>query len=146
MIRPYSPEDKTQLLHLLKLNSPQYFDPSEEADYIHYLDHELEDYFVVEEAGQIIGCGGINYFQDEKTARISWDMLHPDFQGKGIGSRLLQHRIDHIRKNPDYHHIVVRTSQMAFKFYEKGGFRLETVQQDFWAPGFDLYQMRIDLL
>ena len=145
MIRPYTFNDKPQLLHLLQLNTPQYFDPTEEAEYIHYLDQELEDYFVVEEKGKIIGCGGINYFPDEKTARISWDMLHPDFQGKGIGSRLLQHRINHIRANPDYTHIVVRTSQLAFKFYEKGGFRLQKIEKDFWAAGYDLYQMLIEI-
>ncbi|MFD2999702.1 GNAT family N-acetyltransferase [Pontibacter toksunensis] len=142
MIRAYTSNNKEELLILLRLNTPQYFDVSEEADFIEYLDHRLEDYFVVEEDGQIIGSGGINYFPESKLARISWDVVHPDFQGKGVGKRLMLHRIEHIRKNPAIDFIVVRTTQRVYPFYEKMGFKLEKTEKDFWAKGFDLYQMR----
>lgn len=41
--------------------------------------------------------------------------------------------------------IVVRTTQFGFRFYEKVGFQLENVEKDFWAQGFDLYQMSVEL-
>lgn len=104
----------------------------------------VEDYFVVEDNGRIVGAGGINYFADS-IARISWDIVHPDFQGKGIGSKLTRYRVDRIKANTDTEVIVVRTTQLVYKFYQKLGFELVKVERDFWAKGFDLYQMELKL-
>ncbi|WP_242928985.1 GNAT family N-acetyltransferase [Pontibacter vulgaris] len=145
MIRPYSKEDKNALVALLRLNTPLYFDESEENDFLAYLDNHLDNYFIVEENGEIIGSGGINYFPEEKLARISWDIIHPDYQGKGIGTKLTKYRIDEIRKNQSINSILVRTTQLVYKFYQKLGFKLEKTEKDFWAKGFDLYQMRLEL-
>lgn len=142
MIRPYKYKDKDKLIELIRLNIPKYFAPSEEKDFTDYLDDYVEDYFVVEENGQIIGSGGINYFPDAGQARISWDIIHPEHQGKGIGRQLLQHRLQHIRKDPTIWYIVVRTTQLVYGFYEKMGFELEKTEKDFWADGFDLYQLK----
>lgn len=142
MIRPYKSKDKDKLIELIRLNIPKYFAPSEEKDFIDYLDDYLEDYFVVEENGQIVGSGGINYFPDAGQARISWDVIHPEYQGKGIGRQLLQHRLQHIQKDPTIWYVVVRTTQLVYGFYEKMGFELEKTEKDFWADGFDLYQLK----
>ena len=143
MIRTYSHQDKPQIIELVKQNTPKYFHPSEEKDLEHYLDHDLEDYFVFEEDSEIIGCGGINYFPDQKLARLSWDIIAPKSQGKGIGKALTQYRIKHLIEHPEIDIISVRTTQLAFRFYEKMGFELETIATDFWAENFDLYQMRM---
>ncbi|TNE54958.1 MAG: N-acetyltransferase [Bacteroidetes bacterium] len=140
-IRPYQSTDREQLLELLRLNTPTYFAPEEEADFIEYLEQHLEEYFVVEGAGKIVGCGGINYLKNNTEARISWDMIHPDFQGKGLGSRLTRHRIDCILEHPKVRVIVVRTTQLVYPFYQKSGFVLIKTEPDYWAPGFDLYHM-----
>lgn len=140
-IIPYLPAYKEQVLTLLRLNTPQYFDPSEEADLSHYLDHELELYYVVQAGTEIVGCGGINFANDETTGKISWDILHPDFQGKSIGTKLLEYRIQQLESMAHIREIRVRTSQHAYRFYEKNGFRLRQVTEDYWAPGIDLYDM-----
>ena len=107
------------------------------------MDHEVEDYFVFEEHSKILGAGGINYFLEEKLARISWDMVAPKSQGKGIGKKLTQHRINHLKGNPEIDIIRVRTSQHAYKFYEKMGFELEKIEKEYWAKNFDLYLMQM---
>lgn len=141
-IKPYKSQNKPAVLELIRANTPEYFAPSEEAELDDYLEQEREDYFVVERNGEIVGAGGINYFLDEKVARISWDMIHPDYQGKGIGSQLTKYRIDLLSKNPAVDTIVVRTSQLVHTFYEKMGFRLFDRKKDFWAKGYDLYEMK----
>ena len=145
MIRPYTSKDKQELLALLKLNIPKYFAAAEESDFREYLEQHVEDYYVYETDGQILASGGINYFPDAGQARISWDIVHPDFQGRGIGKKLTQHRIDRIKSNPTINLIMVRTTQLVYPFYEKMGFVLEKIEKDFWAEGFDLYQMIMPL-
>ena len=144
MIREYSNKDKPKVIELLRKNTPEYFDISEENDFENYLENEIEDYYVFEENSKIIGAGGINYFTEQKVARISWDMIDPKYQGNGIGKKLTKYRINHLNSNSKIESIIVRTTQLVFKFYEKLGFELEKVEKDFWAKDFDLYQMKMN--
>jgi [ribosomal protein S18]-alanine N-acetyltransferase len=145
MIRPYDPSDKEAIVDILRLNTPQYFAPEEEVELMEYLDTKREDYFVVEEAGQTIGAGGLNYFDENTWVRISWDLVHPDFQGRGVGKALTLFRIRGAREKGTVRFIQVRTSQLVYPFYQKLGFELEKVEKNFWAKGFDLYQMKMEL-
>ena len=144
MIREYSNKDKPKVIELLRKNTPKYFDISEENDFENYLENEIEDYYVFEENSKIIGAGGINYFTEQKVARISWDMIDPRYQGNGIGKKLTKYRINHLNSNSKIESIIVRTTQLVYKFYEKLGFELEKVEKDFWAKDFDLYQMKMN--
>lgn len=144
-IRKFKQKDLESIRSIFNANTPQFFDPSEEKELIHYLSSEIEDYFVIENDAQIIGCGGINYDDDSKTGIISWDIIHPDFQGQGVGQKLLAHRLNILKSNKISKKIIVRTSQLTFKFYEKSGFTLIDTRKDFWAKGFDLYHMEIKL-
>ena len=143
MIRNYTKKDKSTLIELLRQNTPEYFDLSEEIEFINYLDNEVEDYFVYELDFKIIGAGGINYFLEEKSARISWDMVDSKSQEKGIGKKITQHRINHLKRNSEVETIRVRTSQYAYKFYGKMGFELEKIEKNYWAKNFDLYLMEM---
>lgn len=141
VIRPYQPADQPAVLDLLRQNTPQFFAPEEEKDLLHYLQHEREQYYVVAAAGAVVGCGGINFSADGTVGKISWDIFHPQHQGKGLGSLLLQYRIQKLKATPQVQAITVRTSQLVYSFYQKNGFTLKEVVKDYWAPGFDLYFM-----
>ncbi|SDL31475.1 N-acetylglutamate synthase, GNAT family [Salinimicrobium catena] len=145
MIRAYQPTDKEAVLQLIRLNTPEYFAPAEEAELSLYLDEDSRYYFVVEEDGKIIGAGGINFFPEESLARISRDLIHPDHQGRGIGGKLTQFRIAEIKKRTPVTEVQVRTSQLVYKFYEKQGFEVQNIVKDFWAPDYHLYDMRRSL-
>ncbi len=140
-IRAYRNADKAEVLNLLSLNTPQYFSPDEFQDLENYLENEIEYYYVIEIEGKIIGSGGFNFADDKTTGIISWDILHPDFQGKSLGSTLLAHRIENIQKFEHVSKIIVRTSQLVYKFYEKCGFDVIEVIKDYWAKDFDLVKM-----
>lgn len=142
-IRAYKPNDKAAVIGLLKSNTPAFFHREEQKNLEYYLDNEIEDYFVVEENSKITAAGGINYFPAEKTARISWDIVKFDARRKGIGRKLTEYRISRLKENKEIEIIVVRTTQLVYKFYEKMGFKLEKVEKDFWADNFDLYQMEL---
>lgn len=140
-IRKYHISDKPELMEILQMNIPQYFAETEIKDFDHYLDSAIEQYFVIEINDKIVGSGGINFEKTSKTGKLSWDIINPNFQGKGLGTDLLKHRIALLHSMPDVEKITVRTSQFAFQFYEKNGFVLEETQKDFWAKGFDMYKM-----
>lgn len=140
-IREYKSNDKNEVLAILKRNVPKYFAESEIEDLEDYLKHKIEKYFVAAFGDVIIGAGGINFDDNSKTAKISWDFIDAKFKGKGIGQSLLKYRIDFIQSNYVSATIKVRTSQLAYKFYEKNGFTLKEIEKDYWAKGFDLYSM-----
>jgi N-acetylglutamate synthase-like GNAT family acetyltransferase len=139
----YQPEHRDAVLALLHINTPMYFAPEEEADFIRYLDHEIDDYYVIEMDGQIVGCGGINVKHDGKTGVLSWDIINPDIQGKGLGSRLVKFRIDRLFDTYHVNNVIVRTTQFVYPFYEKMGFTVVATEKDYWAKGYDLYYMQL---
>lgn len=141
IIREYNSNDKSILLDILKLNVPKYFAESEIIDLNNYLDHEIDKYYVLVFENQIIGAGGINFEEDNTIGKISWDFIHPNFQGIGAGTKLLKHRLEILKSMNSIKTITVRTSQLVYKFYQKNGFVLKEVKNDYWAPGFDLYNM-----
>lgn len=143
-IREYKPNDKEAVMNLIRLNTPKYFAPAEEADLNNYLDHERELYYVLLSDEKIVGCGGINFTDNKTTGKISWDILHPEYQGKSLGSQLLKHRIGKLKSIDSIQKIIVRTSQLAYKFYEKQGFVLNEIKKDYWAKGFDMYSMEYE--
>lgn len=140
-IREYEPNDLEDIVTLIRLNTPDFFATDEENDLINYLETERELYYVVLYDEIIVGCGGINFSKDKTSAKISWDIFHPDYQGKSLGSKLLKHRIAILNTIDSVQKISVRTSQVAYKFYEKHDFGLFEIIKDYWADGFDLYNM-----
>lgn len=142
-IIPYHTEYKEKVIDLLRMNSPKYFALEEEADFSKYLDNKVEDYYILLINDKVVACGGVNYNHENTSAHISWDMVDPNYHGKGLGKILLKHRLKRIQSFPSVLTIRVRTSQLAYPFYEKMGFELIEVQKDYWAKGFDLYSMRL---
>lgn len=143
-IREYRAADKSFVIEILKLNTPKYFAESEIDDLDHYLENKVEVYLVVELQGKIIGAGGINFDCENRSAMLSWDFISPEYQGNGVGQKLLKYRIDLLKTMEDIDHIKVRTSQLAYKFYTKNRFQTQSIVYDYWAKGLDLYQMKYE--
>lgn len=142
IIREYRATDKEAVINLIKLNTPSSFAEEETEDLSDYLDKEIELYYVLLVDRKVIGSGGINFAGNKTIGKISWDIIHPDYQGKSLGTKLLKYRIDILKAIPGIKKITVRTSQVAYKFYEKQGFTLNEIKRNYWADGFDMYSMQ----
>ncbi|MFO8085237.1 MAG: GNAT family N-acetyltransferase [Desulfobacterales bacterium] len=73
------------------------------------------------------------------TYDLYWIAVHPDFQRRGLGKKLLKETEDLIKASGGAR-IYVDTSQRAQYastriFYENYGYRLEAVLDDFYSPG-----------
>lgn len=142
VIREYLTTDKEVVMNLIKLNTPNFFAKEEVNDLSNYLDKGIELYYVLLVDGKVVGCGGINFAEKRTIGKISWDIMHPDYQGKSLGKKLLRYRIEVLKAIPSIKKITVRTSQLAYKFYEKQGFTLNEIKRNYWADGFDMYIIR----
>lgn len=144
VIRPYSIKDKSPLLSILKKNVPTYFHKDEIQDFEEFIDKNGDIYFTVLFHNQI--AGGVAWVRErkQKSAVIAWIFFDPDFQGKGLGRESVNFCLSDMRKEKDIDKFRVRTSQLVFPFFEKFGFKTIYTEQDYWAKGFDLYDMVMD--
>jgi len=72
---------------------------------------------------------------------VYWIVVHPDFQGKGIGYALLSKAEEKI-KTLDGKHFYIETSgrklyEPTHAFYLKAGYSIAAVFKDFYADGDD---------
>ncbi|HMT27717.1 MAG TPA: GNAT family N-acetyltransferase [Bacteroidia bacterium] len=145
VIKKYNDSYRSTLVELLRSNTPDFFSPSEESDLNYYLDNHTENFYTISLKNKIVGCGGFNLTEDDSTAKIAWDIVHPTCHGQGLGSELLKFRIQKIKEIEKIKTISVRTSQFAYGFYKKFGFQTREIIKDYWAEGFDLYKMDADI-
>ena len=144
-IRRYEDSDRHSMIELLRLNTPQYFSANEEQDLIYYLENHAANHYLICMNDKVLGCGGFNLTEDGETAKISWDIIHPDYHGRGVGSELTRFRIRKIKEIPGVKIISVRTSQLVYKFYEKFGLELREIVKDYWDVGFDMYRLDCEI-
>ncbi len=140
-VRPYRDDDFKEVINLFKLNTPAYFSYEEQVDLENYLVNKVENYFILEKEKRIVGCGGFNILKEQKEGRISWDLIHPDFQNKGLGTFLLNYRIQLLEQVQTIQKIIVTTSQFVYKFYENNNFTVTEIIENYWAEGYHLYNM-----
>ncbi|MFM9944130.1 MAG: GNAT family N-acetyltransferase [Bacteroidia bacterium] len=151
-IREYKAADRQVCLEVFKSNIPEFFLLHELADFENWLDfkdkaevayksNQSEYYYTVELENQIVACGGFYIPQNSNEARMAWGMVDKILHKKGIGRQFLKFRIEQIRLiNPEIT-IALDTTQFSYPFFEKLGFKVTKIQKDYYAPGFDRYDM-----
>lgn len=145
MIRKYYLTDRPELLEIFKLNTPQYFDPKEAAGFEEYLNENSETYLTIEQDNKIVGGAGYQITHNNSIGRVTWIFFHPGQAGKGLGKEAVEYCLSILKANTNLKKLVVTTSQLAYKFFEKFGFQLISTEKNYWGQGLDLYTMEINL-
>lgn len=143
LIIKYTPVFREECIEIFKSNLPKFFASEELQLFEAFLDHDIEEnYYVVEDDGHVLACGGI--FLDKKTdeAGLSWGMVHAAHHLKGIGKLFTQYRIDLLKKLYPAKTYKVETSQHTALFYEKNGFKTVDIVPDGFGKGIDKYTMK----
>lgn len=151
-IREYKPADRSACIRIFNSNVPKFF-TTEELTYfetwlngqdegkVAYDNAKAEYYYIAEQDGVLVGCGGFYIAREESVARMAWGMVENSLHKKGIGKELLMHRFKAIEALHPECVISLDTSQHSYTFFEKFGFVTTKVQKDFYTLGMDRYDM-----
>ena len=130
-VRPYSPNDLAACLRLFDSNRPSYFTAEERGRFETFLAPPPGNYYVLENDGDLLGCGGFAVEPEAGLVSLTWGMVRQDLHRKGLGKFLLFYRLREIGKLPGISMVRLETSQPTAGFFEKaGGFRVVTHEPD----------------
>ena len=145
-IRKYQADDLDALVAIFRSNIPKYFTPEEEPGLYSFINDRLDDYYVVEVGGEVVGAGGIalNADIDPQTVSLCWGMVREDHLGTGLGKALTEFRIQLAQEKYPGLALTIGTSQHTEGFYQKYGFKTVEHTPDGYGPGIDMCRMRLD--
>jgi len=83
------------------------------------LEHEIEDYLVIERDGMIIGCAALHEYPDARMGELACVAVHGDYRGGNRGERLLADAERRARRR-GLSAIFALTTHTAHWFIEKG--------------------------
>ena len=145
-IRKAKPSDLNFLNQIFFLNIPKYFHEKEFEDFKKYINsNHIETYFIIESEDKILGAAGYAY-ENKQTANICWVFVDPGFHSNGLGTKLVNHCIDILKKDNQLNVIQLETSNITYKFYEKMNFKLQYIKKEYWPNNDDLYFMNMNLI
>jgi predicted GNAT family N-acyltransferase len=136
---------------MFQSNMPKFFDTSEFPLFSNYLaGHEerlrsgkpfQDKYFVMQDGYQLVACGGVDLKPDERRANLVWGMVDNAKHRQGLGETFLRFRLEMVQQFIPGGHIVLDTTQHSYGFFEKNGFVVKKITNDYYAPGMHRYDM-----
>lgn len=145
-LRTYQAIDDVGCLALFDSNVPKFFAPHERAEFAAFLATSTDPYFVVvDDQGQVIGCGGYYINHERAAAGLTWGMVSRGLHRQGIGRFLLLARLQRICQEPAVTSVLINTSQHSYGFFAKVGFVVESIVENGFAEGLDEYKMVLPL-
>ncbi|WP_115048271.1 GNAT family N-acetyltransferase [Xanthomonas arboricola] len=132
---------------LFDANVPAFFSAGERVDFAGFLIQHAAawHYQLLERGNAIAGCAGYAVNADGSTASLCWGMVHPSLHRCGVGTQLLQARLDALRQMPAVRRVMLDTSQHTRQFYARFGFVVQQVTVDAYGPGLERWDMALDL-
>lgn len=149
-IRAYQTSDKQACLEAFESNVPRYFTKAEIADFDNFLDVFANKggvnktyYYVVVFENEVIGCGGFGDKDNTNIITLAWGLIHQNFHKKGFGKELLIFRLEQIKEKYPNHILYIDTTQYSYGFFEKFGFEVTKITNDFYEKGLHRYDMQL---
>jgi ribosomal protein S18 acetylase RimI-like enzyme len=136
------PMNMSDLVKVVRIINDHDEDDGEAAEK-DYLDNSVENQFVLEQSGKIIGVTGYREVTGtDQTAWLTWTYLDEAFHGQGFGKKMVSDLLEKLRslnarkiftkvsdyEDPDEGKIYER----ALKTYKSLGFEEEVVSHDFY--------------
>ncbi len=141
--RPYIVGDKETCMEIFMSNVPRYFGIEEADDFHRFLDAPVCDFFVVTQDDKIVACGGHGYHDKKEAFILSWGMVRSDLHKHGLGRFLLAERLKKIYSDSGESFVKIETSQHSRGFFERFGFVVTNIIENYFAPGIDRVDMEL---
>ncbi|MGV8805799.1 MAG: GNAT family N-acetyltransferase [Polaromonas sp.] len=148
LIRDYLPSDKDAAMQCFRSNVPKFFSASDESWFESALDEPDGPSFVMVHPEEgVIGFGGYEVSSTYNSAVLVFGQIHANWHGKGLGKKLLEHRIAHLKANAQpTRYLVVDTILKVAPFYVKHGFEIVAHWKEGFRDGADRIDLRLVLL
>lgn len=145
LLRRFKPGDIAACLDVFDSNVPVFFTLPERAEFESYLRNLPGPQWVVEYNRRVVGCAGWAVSaQRAHVANLCWGMVDRAWHRQGLGRELLRVRLRDIAQDTRIDAIEMNTSQHTFRFYEREGFAVVSIENDAFAPGLHRYDMNLD--
>lgn len=138
-ISPYSLEHRAGVIACFRSNIPAAFRESEERGFLEFVESDAGPYLVAIDGEQVIGCAG--YAFRGMVGDLCWGMVHRDHQGRGVGARLLLHRVEAMSGTAT--RIRLETTPETETFFARYGFSVAERVVDGYGEGFDKVEMTL---
>lgn len=149
-IRAYQTSDKQACLKAFESNVPKYFTKAEIADFDNFLDMfpnkvgvNKTYYYVLVFKNEVIGCGGFGDKDNTNIITLAWGLIHQNLHKKGFGKELLDFRLEQIKEKYPNHIVYIDTTQYSYGFFQKYGFEITKITNDFYEKGLHRYDMQL---
>lgn len=83
------------------------------------LEHEIDDYLVIERDGMIVGCAALHIFPDASMGELACVAVHSDYRGGARGERLLA-EVERRARRHGANALFALTTHTAHWFFEHG--------------------------
>jgi ribosomal-protein-alanine N-acetyltransferase len=149
-IKKYLKSDRIACLNAFKSNVPMYFTNKEVLEFDAFLsklesDNFNTQFYVINLNNRIIGCGGFGDKNNDGIISLAWGLIHKDFHKLGFGEKLLAYRIEQIKQLYSESPVIVDTTQYAYGFFEKFGFKTTEITNDYYEIGMHIYNMILEI-
>jgi len=121
--RRFQSADLQQCIDLYTANEPGRFPEGVRDQYRRSLIEQSSYFLVLETEGKIIASGGLSYFIRQNIAVLCFGLIHPDHQGKGLGTALLLSRLALLAPQGYTYAVIIAAVEKSFGFYRRFGFR-----------------------
>ncbi|MCA1773916.1 MAG: amino-acid N-acetyltransferase [Halomonas sp.] len=91
------------------------------------LEHEIDDYMVIERDGMVIGCAALHVFPDTGVAELACVAVHSNYRGGERGERLVE-ALERRARQRAVQEMFVLTTHTAHWFVERG-FRAASLEE-----------------
>lgn len=139
IIRPMTFSDIDAIDNIAHLVFP---DPWPKESYTRELDNEIAYFFVMTYSEVVIGF--CHFWITFDSVAIVQFAIHPNLQGKKLGTLLMRHFLDRVERLEEIRAITleVRThNEPAIALYLNHGFQIINTKKQFYSNGDDAYYM-----
>jgi GNAT superfamily N-acetyltransferase len=139
---PFVSTRRAACLAMFDQNCPDFFAPSERADYERFLEENADGYRVGLVDGRVAAAFGVTKTDAGGRCRLSWIMVGRETQGRGVGRAIMA---DVLRQAADLgaRWVDIAASHKSAAFFAKFGARERSRTDDGWAPGMHRIDMEL---